>query len=122
MRGLKDGNGRVRFHVLTLLACLLPALLMALAFAQGRRQSTQQERPRRAATASSGNTIRVSPRGDFQKALNIARPGDTIILEAGASYTGPFTLPAKPPSSDFITIQSSALDKLPSASLRVSPS
>src|SRR5215213_7151932 len=121
MRGQEDRNGRVRFHVLAL-ACLLPALLLALAFAQGRRQGAQQERPRRTSTVRSSNTIRVPPQGDFQKALNNARPGDTIILEAGATYTGPFTLPAKPNSDLFITIQSSALSQLPSASERVSPS
>ncbi|HEX8773145.1 MAG TPA: hypothetical protein VF735_06030, partial [Pyrinomonadaceae bacterium] len=71
---------------------------------------------------TSAATVVVPAGGNLQAALNAANPGDTIILEAGASYTGPFTLPAKPPSSDFITIQSSALDKLPSASLRVSPS
>jgi hypothetical protein len=100
------------------LACLLAAVFLALAFAQ-------QVRQRRAAPVRSGNTINVPARGDFQKALNIARPGDTIILEAGASYTGPFTLPFKPGSnsdSDFITIQSSALSQLPSASQRVAPS
>ncbi|HEY6188750.1 MAG TPA: hypothetical protein VIW80_13925, partial [Pyrinomonadaceae bacterium] len=59
--------------------------------------------------------------GNLQAALNSANPGDTIILEAGATYTGPFTLPAKPASEDFITIQSSALSQLPSASQRVSP-
>ncbi|HEY6187328.1 MAG TPA: right-handed parallel beta-helix repeat-containing protein, partial [Pyrinomonadaceae bacterium] len=122
MRGRTDQNGRVRFEVLAV-ACLLPAVFLALGFAQSRRPSAQQERPRRAAatTARSSNTIRVPARGDFQKALNAARPGDTIILEAGATYTGPFTLPAKPASEDFITIQSSALSQLPSASQRVSP-
>jgi hypothetical protein len=108
------------------LSCLLLALLLALAFAQSRRAALQQERPRRAATTRSSNTIKVAPGGDFQKALNTARPGDTIILEAGASYTGPFTLPFKPggtnTDSDYITIQSSALSQLPTSSERVSPS
>ncbi|HEX8136355.1 MAG TPA: hypothetical protein VF544_02075, partial [Pyrinomonadaceae bacterium] len=65
-------------------------------------------------------TLTVPAGGNFQSALNEAQPGDTIILEAGASYLGPFTLPNKP-GSDFITIQSSALSALPSSSQRVSP-
>jgi uncharacterized protein (TIGR03437 family) len=50
--------------------------------------------------------------------------GDTIVLEAGATYVGPFTLPAKPDSGDglWITIQSSALSQLPPAGTRVAPS
>ncbi|HEX8145428.1 MAG TPA: hypothetical protein VF553_22860, partial [Pyrinomonadaceae bacterium] len=124
MRGLKDQNGRVRVHVLAL-ACVLPALLLALAFAQSRRPAAQPERAQRSSTVRASNTIRVPAGGDFQKALNAARPGDSIILEAGASYLGPFTLPAKPGSNtdaDFISIQSSALSLLPPSSQRVSPS
>ncbi|MBA3767686.1 MAG: hypothetical protein H0W99_12010, partial [Acidobacteria bacterium] len=65
-------------------------------------------------------TITVAAGGDFQAALNTAQAGDTIVLEAGASYIGPFTLPAKPASTDYITIQSSAVAQLP-AGTRVSP-
>ncbi|HEV2911712.1 MAG TPA: hypothetical protein VGX92_00230, partial [Pyrinomonadaceae bacterium] len=65
-------------------------------------------------------TLTVPSGGDFQAALNAAAPGDTIILEASASFIGPFTLPAKAStSSSFITIQSSALASLPAS--RVSP-
>ncbi len=32
---------------------------------------------------------------DLQNALNSAHPGDTIVLNAGSTYTGNFTLPAK---------------------------
>ena len=40
-------------------------------------------------------TITVPVNGDLQAALDTARPGDVILLEAGASYTGNFRLPAK---------------------------
>ena len=40
-------------------------------------------------------TITVPPNGDLQAALDTARPGDVILLQAGASYTGNFRLPAK---------------------------
>ena len=67
-----------------------------------------------------GSVIKLAKGSDLQSALDQARPGDTIILEAGAVYEGPFTLPAKP-GSEFITIQSSRLAELPEG-VRVSPS
>ncbi len=65
-------------------------------------------------------TLTVPAGSDLQSALNAAEAGDTLILEAGASYIGTFTLPNKSGSS-FITIQSSALSSLPAAGVRVSP-
>ena len=56
--------------------------------------------------------IKVSPSDDLQKAIDDARPGDTIVLEAGKVYRGPFTLPNKSGTS-FITIQSSRVAELP---------
>ena len=46
--------------------------------------------------APSGRTIAVAAGGNFQGALNAAQPGDVITLQAGATFTGPFALPAKP--------------------------
>ena len=68
----------------------------------------------------SGQTISVPSGGDFQAALNAAQPGDQIVLQAGASYRGPFTLPAKSGSS-WITIRSSAATQLPAPGTRVTP-
>ena len=70
-----------------------------------------------------GRTISVKGGGDLQEALNSARAGDLITLEAGASFIGNFTLPAKPEAAGkWITIRSSAPDaKLPPAGTRVSP-
>ncbi len=59
--------------------------------------------------------------GDLQGALNSAKPGDTIQLAAGASFTGHFSLPANP-GTQWITIQSSAISSLPAAGTRVSMS
>jgi len=64
-------------------------------------------------------TVAVPAGGDLQAAINNANPGDTIVLTAGATYTGNYTLPAKGISRLYITIQTSALDKLPTG--RVSP-
>jgi uncharacterized protein (TIGR03437 family) len=66
-------------------------------------------------------TVSVTRASDLQPALDAAQPGDTIELIAGTTYTGNFKLPAKPGNStEFITIQSSAVDKLPSGA-RVIP-
>ncbi len=70
---------------------------------------------------------------NFQAAVNNARCGDTIVLQAGASYQtritfinsygpqgSPFSLPNKSCSSgQYVTIQTSALSSLPSG--RISP-
>jgi hypothetical protein len=49
----------------------------------------------------------VKAGGDFQAALNAAQPGDDIVLEAGATFTGGFVLPRKAAGAP-ITIRSSA--------------
>ena len=67
-----------------------------------------------------GNFLSVPPGGDFQEALNEANPGDVITLAAGATYTGPFTLPNKP-GAGWIYIESSAYSNLPPPGTRVAP-
>ena len=71
-------------------------------------------------TAPSGRTIPVLAGGDLRAALDRARPGDVITLEAGATFRGPFTLPNKP-GSGWIYVQSSALASLPAPGTRVTP-
>jgi len=66
-------------------------------------------------------TITVNAGGNLQAALDAARPGDTIVLQAGAVFTGSFKLPAKGGTA-YITIRSSAADSsLPPAGSRISP-
>jgi hypothetical protein len=68
-----------------------------------------------------GGTRTVRAGENLQAALDAARPGDVILLEAGASFVGNFTLPAKT-GSQWIVIRSSTPDaNLPSAETRVSP-
>jgi hypothetical protein len=67
-----------------------------------------------------GKEIIVREGGDFQAALDRAKPGDTITLQAGAKFVGAFTLPNKR-GNEFITIQSSELAKLPKDGVRISP-
>jgi hypothetical protein len=84
-------------------ACVALAMVIVV-YAQKRLVSVT--RP-----AGKNVTIRVSAGGDLQQAINIAQPGDTIELQAGASYVGAFTLPYKN-SAEFITIQSSGASRL----------
>jgi len=68
-----------------------------------------------------GRTIAVPAGGDFQAAIDQAQPGDIITLQAGATYTGNFTLPAKS-GSGWIVIRSSAPDdSLPPPGARITP-
>ena len=71
-------------------------------------------------TRGSGDaTHRLGPSDNLQRAIDRAQPGDVIVVEANAVYTGPFTLPKK--SGDaYITIQSSEVAKLPEGE-RVDP-
>jgi PKD repeat protein len=66
-------------------------------------------------------TIYVAAGGDLQAALNAARPGDTVILQANAEFVGNFVLPAK--SGDaWITVRTSTPDTgLPAAGYRIKP-
>src|SRR5688500_19950551 len=47
------------------------------------------------ASIASAATVVVPAGGDVQAAVNPAAPGDTIVLEAGATYRGPLWLPKK---------------------------
>lgn len=67
-----------------------------------------------------GRLIKVPPGGNLQGALEQARSGDIVELQAGAVYNGEIKLPNKP-HTDFVTIQSSAAANLP-VGKRVSPS
>src|SRR5688572_5968075 len=91
---------------------LLLGILMAsvaLAVVQRRRSVGEKNDERQ---LGKGSVIQVGRNEDFQEALNRARPGDTLVLQAGAVYVGPFTLPVKT-GEQFITVQSSRVGELP---------
>ncbi len=67
-----------------------------------------------------GQRIHVPAGGNLQAAINAAEPGDTIELEAGAVFSGNFTLPRKA-TAGWIHIQSSSYATLPEPGRRVSP-
>jgi hypothetical protein len=91
----------------------LPLIALGVYFYQNYEPTTELE--------VADNTITVRRGGDFQAALNRAKAGDTIVLEAGAIFKGNFILPNKP-GNQFITIRTSASDsQLPNGDNRLEP-
>ena len=74
-------------------------------------------------TPASGATHLVKSGGDLQSALNSATCGDTIQLQAGATFTGAFVLPAKNcDEQHWIVVRTSAPDNaLPPEGTRLTP-
>jgi hypothetical protein len=76
-----------------------------------------------AATPSNGNTIRVASGDSVQNAINAAACGDVIMLQAGATFSGTFTLPNRScDDQHWITIRTSASNSsLPPEGTRLTP-
>jgi hypothetical protein len=74
-------------------------------------------------TPAPGNVTPVNSGGDLQSALNNANCGDTLQLQAGATFTGIFTFPAKSCDADhWIIVRTSAADSvLPAEGSRLTP-
>jgi hypothetical protein len=67
-----------------------------------------------------GRTIHVPAGGRLQDAIDQAKPGDRVTLEAGSTYEGPFRLPKKD-GDDWIVISPASMRGLPPADHRVAP-
>jgi hypothetical protein len=74
-------------------------------------------------TPARGSIITVNAGGDLQAALNSATCGDTIQLQAGATFAGVFTFPAKNcDDNHWIVVRTSAPDSvLPPEGSRLTP-
>lgn len=74
-------------------------------------------------TPAPGSTTTINTGGDLQSALNNANCGDTIQLQAGATFSGAFTFPAKNCDADhWIIVRTSADDSLlPPEGSRLTP-
>ena len=100
---------------LTVLFAIL-VLGLALACAQ---------RPRRVLGSGTQAIITVRAGQDLQAAIDEAHYGDTIVVEAGASYTGPLRLRDKGAGTgsdaDYITIRTSDLSGLAREGERLNP-
>ncbi|HEX8475827.1 MAG TPA: right-handed parallel beta-helix repeat-containing protein [Pyrinomonadaceae bacterium] len=121
--------------VVLAVACALLAACSTCAYAQRRRPSSstnaQQERPRRISeqkgernAKTDASSINVRAGGDLQGAIERAQPGDTIMLEPGATFRVSIVLPRKDSAGNkFITIRSAAPDaQLPAEGERLDPS
>jgi hypothetical protein len=74
-------------------------------------------------TPAPGITITVNNGGNLHAALNSARCGDTILLQAGATFTGLFTFPNKScDNAHWIIVRTSSDDSLlPAEGSRLTP-
>ncbi len=96
-------------------------ICLFLAVAQRRRDAQPTTRERR---VSNSSTIQLKAGDNLQAAIENARYGDVIVLEAGATYKGPIILPFKdstPGSDQYITITTSNLHGIPAENDRVNP-
>ena len=74
-------------------------------------------------TPAPGSTIQVHAGGNLQSALDSAECGQTIALQAGATFSGNFTVPVKSCDDDhWIIIRTDAPDSaLPPEGTRITP-
>jgi hypothetical protein len=123
---VKQARSQKSFKIVPafMFAGALFVVCLILACAQVRRGDAPQVRPRRAADARS-TVVTVRAGGDLQAAVNAAHFGDTVILEAGATYAAPLILPFKGAGTgtdaDYITIRTSDLSGIPTEGVRVQP-
>ena len=68
-----------------------------------------------------GTEITVQAGESIQDAIDSAQPGDTILLEAGASWTEEVHLTDKGETDEWIVIRSSNLEALPDEGVRATP-
>jgi len=109
---------RKSFRAVPYLTVIIAILGLSLALACA-------QRPRRIVGPASQGTITVRAGEDLQAAIDEAHYGDTVILEAGATYIGPLRLRDKGPASggdaDYITIRTSNLSGIAKERNRISP-
>ena len=74
-------------------------------------------------TPAPGSVINVNAGGNLQSALNEANCGDTVELQAGATFTGVFNFPAKNcDNNHWVIVRTSTLDSnLPAEGQRLTP-
>lgn len=117
-----------KYLLLVIVIGLVIILSLVFVFAQRQKDASQQIRPRRA-SSSGAEVINVPAGGNLQKALDSAKCGDTITLQAGAIYSPPpgqrIELPYKGSctgtDADYITITTSNPGGIPPEGVRLNP-
>jgi hypothetical protein len=102
------GNYVIRFKSTIFCVGLLGAFCVGLFAAGAARQARSTETYVRAGA-------------DLQAALDAARPGDTILLEPGATFVGNFTLPAHGGTRPITVRSAAAAARLPDEGTRITP-
>jgi hypothetical protein len=77
------------------------------------------QRPR--VTSGGPATINVKAGDDLQAAIDQAKYGDTVVLQAGATFVGPLNLRDKGTGADYITIRTSDLAGISRENERIQP-
>ena len=113
----------IRVRTLPALLIVAVAMLSRPALLPAANASVLPERPRVILDTTyvppTGRTLAVPAGGDLQAALNAAVGGDVITLQAGATFSGPFTLPNKS-GTGWIIVRTSAADStLPPPGTRI---
>jgi len=116
----------LRFTLLTVLTCVA---VLSMAAAKNPEYDGPAELPRLTVssamvdTPATGSVITVAAGGNLQTALNNARCGDVIELEAGARFSGQFTVPGKNCNiNNWIVVRTSAPEsELPAEGQRATP-
>src|SRR6266496_5518859 len=118
---MKSANKRLKIGAALIVAGASVALGF-IVFAQ-RRSSPPQTRPHR--TVSSSGEVVLQAGDDLQGAIKNARLGDTILLQAGATFTGPIMLPDKGAGTgtdgDYIIIRTANLSGISGEGERIKP-
>jgi hypothetical protein len=102
-------------------ACLQHATILAVPPTEPAAPALPRAFVDTAPITSTGTTHRAKNGEELRRILGLAQPGDAIVLDAGAVFSGPFTLPKKP-GNGWITIRTSTGDRLPAPGTRVDPS
>src|SRR2546422_6175285 len=112
----------IRVRTLPALLIVAVAMLSRPALLPAANASVLPERPRVILDTTyvppTGRTLAVPAGGDLQAALNAAVGGDVITLQAGATFSGPFTLPNKS-GTGWIIVRTSADSTLPPPGARI---